>query len=313
MEPDFAVTWPTLRSNGSRAPAAEGVESSFRWQPDVLHLFDLAGAEFLDAFGGDARWSNVPQVVTTASDPAVWDDEEAACRVVARADQVLVLTEAEAAGVARRCRTRSEPRIVPQAALECNQAGDAESFRSAHGLTGPVVLFVGRKTQQKGYRLLLRAAARLQSSQPELAVCLLGSRGGEQRPATPSNVLDLDDVDEQLKRDAYAAATIFCLPTTADVFPLSVMEARLHGVPVVVGPFPGADEVVTHGVDGLIVEASPKAVASAITTLVNDSSTAERMAVIGRRRAGSHNSSDRLIGDLLSVYREIGVTMEEHH
>ncbi|MEX0825732.1 MAG: glycosyltransferase family 4 protein [Acidimicrobiia bacterium] len=285
--------------------AVDCAEAGLAWQPDVWHLLDLAHARFLDAMLEVGRSLVVPVVVTPASDPAVWDDENAACRVLGRADRVLALTRAEAAAVSQLCQPASEPQIISQA-VALTGTGDAAAFRRRHGLSGPIVLFVGRKIESKGYQVMLAAASRLAETRPDVTVCLLGSRAGEGRGARSGNVLDLDDVTESEKNDAFAAAALFCLPSVADVYPLTVVEARLSGVPIVVGPFPGAEEVVRHQVDGLIVPANHEAVAAAVDSLLADPAAARAMAAAGLARAREEHAPERVGREVLAAYQELG-------
>jgi glycosyltransferase involved in cell wall biosynthesis len=67
----------------------------------------------------------------------------------------------------------------------------------------------------------------------------------------------------------YRSADLFVLPTLSDGFALTQLEAMAHGLPVIATPNCG--EVVTDGVDGLIVPASDSnALAEAFQLLIQD-------------------------------------------
>jgi glycosyltransferase involved in cell wall biosynthesis len=65
----------------------------------------------------------------------------------------------------------------------------------------------------------------------------------------------------------YRSADLFVLPTLSDGFALTQLEAMSHGLPVIATPNCG--EVVSDGLDGLIVPAcDPMALAEAMQLLI---------------------------------------------
>jgi glycosyltransferase involved in cell wall biosynthesis len=67
----------------------------------------------------------------------------------------------------------------------------------------------------------------------------------------------------------YRAADLFVLPTLSDGFALTQLEAMAHGLPVIATPNCG--EVVSDGLDGLIVPASDSnALAEAFQLVIQD-------------------------------------------
>ncbi len=118
-------------------------------------------------------------------------------------------------------------------------------------------------------------------------------------------VLDLGTIDPVTKHDALAAADIVCLPSVADVFPLVFVEAWWCATPVVSGPFAGADEVVRHGVDGLVTAAEPDAVAAAVAGLLDDPRRRRAMGRAGSARAVRTLSWNHVARQLDAAYHTI--------
>jgi len=76
-------------------------------------------------------------------------------------------------------------------------------------------------------------------------------------------------VNRDQTEEFYRNADLFVLPTLSDGFALTQLEAMAHGLPVIATPNCG--EVVSDGMDGLIVPAcDPMALAEAIQLLVQD-------------------------------------------
>jgi len=79
----------------------------------------------------------------------------------------------------------------------------------------------------------------------------------------------------------YRSSDLFVLPTLSDGFALTQLEAMAHGLPVIATPNCG--EVVSDGVDGLIVPASDaNALAEAFQLLIQDPGRLGTMSVAAK-------------------------------
>jgi len=90
-----------------------------------------------------------------------------------------------------------------------------------------------------------------------------------------------------------AACDAFMAPNTGgESFGLVLVEAMASSVPVVASDIPGFDEVVTDGLDGLLVPpGDADALASGIARLLDDPALAARLAASGRSRAAQFDWS----------------------
>jgi UDP-glucose:(heptosyl)LPS alpha-1,3-glucosyltransferase len=79
----------------------------------------------------------------------------------------------------------------------------------------------------------------------------------------------------------YAAADLFALPTRFDPFANATLEAMASGLPVITSAQNGAAEVLTSGIDGLVLQRAddPAALAAAIRSLASE----ERRRAMGAR------------------------------
>jgi glycosyltransferase involved in cell wall biosynthesis len=85
--------------------------------------------------------------------------------------------------------------------------------------------------------------------------------------SAPSNMTFHGPVNRLETDSFYRTADLFVLPTLSDGFALTQLEAMAHGLPVIATPNCG--EVVSDGMDGLIVQAcDPMALAEAIQFLI---------------------------------------------
>lgn len=200
-------------------------------------------------------------------------------RAYRRVDAVTVLTEADRRalgdGAARRV-----ARIPPvHAELHSRQSTS----------TRPVVVAAGRLVAQKGFDLLIRAFAAVED--PEWELRIYGS--GKERDALRAQIADerirlmgpTDDLGAVL-----ADAGMFVLPSRYEGFGMVLVEAMGHGVPVVAFDCPhGPGEIVTDGVDGLLVPAEDvPGLTAAISALVADPERRARMGAAGRAASAAY-------------------------
>ena len=98
------------------------------------------------------------------------------------------------------------------------------------GIEGPMVLFVGRHTHQKGIDHLLAAIERI--SREDLTLVVGGSGHLTDQLKRFAELLDIEEsvrfvgyVDEEALPDYYASADLFVSPAVAEPFGLAVVEA----------------------------------------------------------------------------------------
>jgi glycogen(starch) synthase len=169
--------------------------------------------------------------------------------------------------------------------------------RSAGGAEQPVqLLFVGRLRVEKGLLVLLRALdlllngpAQEQNTRPRLHLNIFGSgdqvyvdelqaflreKGLEQKVTFHGRVPQ----DELIKQ--YDLSDIMLVPSLwQEPFGLVIAEAMARGLPVIASNVGGPAEILTDGVDGLLVEAGDeRALASAIQQLLTDEQQRRRLA-----------------------------------
>jgi glycosyltransferase involved in cell wall biosynthesis len=131
------------------------------------------------------------------------------------------------------------------------------------------VLFLGQVILRKGIQYLIEAAMLLRNE--AIHFDIVGSIGISDQAVSsaPSNMTFHGPVSRDRTEGFYRSADLFVLPTLSDGFALTQLEAMAHGLPVIATPNCG--EVVTDGVDGLIVLASDSnALAEAFQLLIQD-------------------------------------------
>jgi phosphatidylinositol alpha-1,6-mannosyltransferase len=128
---------------------------------------------------------------------------------------------------------------------------------------GPVILTVGRwvaSERYKGADDLIRTMPQLLASFPALRLAAVGS--GDDLPRLKEIAAELglgtsvkffEWISREQLAACYARATIFALPSTGEGFGIVFLEAMAFGLPVVGAAAGGVTDIVTDGVNGLLV------------------------------------------------------------
>ncbi len=140
----------------------------------------------------------------------------------------------------------------------------------------PYLLYLGRLTPNKNPSLLIRVIADL----PDLDVLFVGPDQAGMRPeleklATHLNVQDRIHFAGQVQDEKwryYSDALAFCLPSDAENFANTVLEAASMGCPVIVSTGVGLADAVRQHDAGVVTNLDPDEIRLTVSSLVNDAS-----------------------------------------
>jgi hypothetical protein len=124
----------------------------------------------------------------------------------------------------------------------------------------------------------------------------------------PPGVCFLGELHGGLLADVYAAADVFCFPSTTDTFGQVVLEAAASRLPVVAVAAGGALELVDDEQTGLVVPADDsEAFAAAVLQLASDPARRDRYGRAARAFA-CRQTWERSWAELRSAYRTVAET-----
>ncbi|MEO8256942.1 MAG: glycosyltransferase family 4 protein [Acidobacteriota bacterium] len=149
----------------------------------------------------------------------------------------------------------------------------------------PFLLCVCRHVHKKGIDTLLRAFALVRRECPTAALVLLGDGPLFDDNKALARTLGIgeqvDFVGKVVHADVAAffeGCSVFVLPSRAEPFGLVLLEAAYHRKGIVCTRVGGVPEIITNGVDGLLVEPDdPAGMAAQIVALLRDPDRAERL------------------------------------
>ncbi|MBP2704180.1 glycosyltransferase family 4 protein [Microbispora sp. RL4-1S] len=162
-------------------------------------------------------------------------------------------------------------------------------------LTAKTVVTVGRLTHVKGYDLLIRAWAHVAERHPDWTLRIIGSGPREERLRASIDKRGLtgrvilagpvSDVGAEL-----GAASMFVLSSRREGMPMVLLEAMSKGLPVVSYDCPtGPAELITHGLDGLLVQPGKiHAMADAICSVIEDEDLRHKLGSRGKETATAY-------------------------
>jgi glycosyltransferase involved in cell wall biosynthesis len=169
---------------------------------------------------------------------------------------------------------------------------------------------VGNFTAKKDHHTLLRAFASLAATYPELRLVLVGSGPLEAELRAEVGALGLgpvvvftgmrDDVSELLP-----AFDVFVLSSRYEGLPIALLEAMATGVPSVATRVGGIPEVVTDGVDGLLIEpGEPDEIVKAVDRILGDPALAAQLGANAASRSAEFDLASA-VGRTQAIYDEV--------
>lgn len=194
----------------------------------------------------------------------------------------------------------SKIRIVPTGIdhffVDPPSQGEIMNIKKAY--SSPLILYVGRLSQEKNLKLLIYSFERILRKYPSAKLIVVG-RGPEERKlkklVKKIKVKEFVEfkgfLDWHHLKPLYWAADVFCMPSLGETQGLSILEAKACQRPCVVLNKVGASEQIENGVDGFVVdekenmEETAIAFASTIDKILSNEEFAMKIGKEARSRA----------------------------
>ena len=291
------------------------------WRPDVVHAHGLRAGALTAIAVAFARTApgRAPLVVTVHNAPPAGGVTGAIYRLLERivarnADSVLCVS----ADLEDRMRAAGARRVghavVPAAAVPPTGGVSAETrsaaLRAEFGAEPgqAIVLAVGRLAVQKGFGLLLDAAARWRDLEPEPLLVIAGE--GPLAASLQAKAASLglmvrfagrrDDVPALL-----AAADVFVLPSVWEGQALILQEALRAAVPIVATRVGGTPGLAGDAAAILVPAGDAQRLAEAVRAVLGDPALAARLREAAAARARLLPDEDAAVAAALAEYDHV--------
>jgi glycosyltransferase involved in cell wall biosynthesis len=169
---------------------------------------------------------------------------------------------------------RATTAVIPVPVEDRFRPGTGGVWRDRLGIPPDVPLIgaVGKLARGRGFDILLKAAARLESRAHTVVV-----GHGERQPELQAlaSILEISDRvhwagyrDESLP-DLYKSMNVFVFPAPgSDWGHRAISEAQACGKPVIAARWPGVEDLIDNGNTGSIADRTPQSLADAIDHLL---------------------------------------------
>ena len=308
------LRWKASRSPGPWSIAeARALRSLVRaYAPDVLHLHSskagLAGRMGtklapIVIFQPHA-WSFEATKGFLRSSSLLWE------RIAARrADAIVCVSDAErdgAAGLGVRGRFRVIPNGIDLDAWSFADDDEKRRARSRLELGDePLVVCVGRLSEQKGQDILVAAWSRVRSLVRDARLALVGDGPlrASLEEATATDVMLIgksDDVSSWL-----AAADVVAMPSRWEGMSLTMLEAMARGRSVVAADVAGAREAIRDGAGAVVPVGDVDALASELASRLRDEEKARAEGKRAREVVSSRFDLRATLAAIADLYGEL--------
>jgi glycosyltransferase involved in cell wall biosynthesis len=206
-------------------------------------------------------------------------------------------------------------RLIAGSGVDCERFKPRRAPAPGTGEAAPLrVLLAARLLWDKGLAEYVEAARILRAQKRSIRFLLAGDPDPDNPAAVPAAAVEswteegllewLGHVDDMPA--LFAEVDVVVLPSYREGLPKGLIEAAACGLPLVTTDVPGCREVVTDGVDGLLVPARDgPALAAAIARLQDDPVLAFRLASAARARALSEFDERIVVRRTIAVYAEL--------
>lgn len=172
------------------------------------------------------------------------------------------------------------------------------------------ILYAGTVNHRKGYADMVKAFAKIAHSHKDWQIVFAGNGEIEQGKALAESLgisaqtKWLGWVRGEEKDKAFREASIFCLPSYAEGFPMSVLDAWSYGLPVITTPVGGIPDVAKDGENMLLFNSGDvDALADCMDRMITDKNLRDKISRASLKFA-------RVRFNVESIGKEVGLLYE---
>jgi glycosyltransferase involved in cell wall biosynthesis len=278
------------------------------WAPDVVHAHGLRAGAFA-ALAGTGLPGVLVVTVHNAPPPGRVNGLTHAAleRLVARRADAVTWVSADLAARLRRAGARDAGRAVIAAPDGAPPApGGIAAARGVLGGAGrPAVLAVGRLAEQKGFAVLIEAAATWRDRDPVPLLAIAGD--GPQAGALARQAREAQAEVRFLGRRAdvaalMAAADVVVVPSLWDGQPLVVQEALRAGRPLVASRAGGIPDLTGEHAALLVPPGDAAVLAAAVRRVLDEPAMAAALTRAAAARAAALPGAAEAVGSAAALY-----------
>jgi glycosyltransferase involved in cell wall biosynthesis len=226
------------------------------------------------------------------------------------ADKIVAVSDAVAREAARYYRLPEKKIVVIHSGVNLPTLTDAveEEQKIGHN-----ILVVGRLIWRKGIHYLIEALPFVVAEYSDVRLMVVGE--GEQKASLEDcakrlriekNVRFLGRVSSEKLHSLYLHADVYVQPSLYEPLGIAILEAMSMGKPIVASRVGGIPELVTSGVEGLLVEpGNAFQLGESIRSLFSDSSLRRKCGHNARRKVETDFTWTKAAQQTLNLYEDL--------
>ncbi|MBV5315336.1 MAG: glycosyltransferase family 4 protein [Prolixibacteraceae bacterium] len=174
------------------------------------------------------------------------------------------------------------------------------------------IIYAGILNQRKGYSDLIKAFALIAKSKRDWKIIFAGN-GEIEKAKLLANDYQIEDqvifmgwiIGEQ-KDKLFRDASIFCLPSYAEGFPMAVLDAFSYGLPVITTPVGGLPDILSDKKNALLVNPGDiSALSDALELMIDDETLRNQISCESKRLSQTIFSLVNISDQLDNLYYEL--------
>ena len=176
----------------------------------------------------------------------------------------------------------------------------------------PSILFAGTINRRKGYEDLLLAFAKIAHNHPSWRIVFAGNgeiENGKKMAVDlgiANHIVWRGWICGEEKDRVFREASIFCLPSYAEGFPMAVLDAWSYGLPVITTPVGGIPDIAKNGENVLLFNPGDyNSLAQCLETLITDESLRRTISQASLYLARTTFNIATINKQLASLYQEV--------
>lgn len=174
------------------------------------------------------------------------------------------------------------------------------------------ILFAGTLNSNKGYSDLIKGFARIAKKYPEWKVVFAGNGEVEKAKSLAcslgieSQCVFLGWVNGEQKDTAFRRASVLCLASYQEGFPMAVLDAWAYGLPVVTTPAGGLIDIINEEQNGILFEAGNiDQIAEKLELIISDVGLREHISKESHIMAMTTFNMNNINNQLGEIYKSI--------
>lgn len=190
--------------------------------------------------------------------------------------------------------------------------GNKEDLRKTYGYGDELILIqIGRIEEVKGHKYLIQAVSQIDKEKHNIKALILSTGSKKEEMQQLAKDLNVDDrvIFTGLVKDIneyIIMSDVLVLPSLGEAFGLVLCEGMILGKPCIASNVHGIPEVVSDGINGILVEPRDvEGIKSAIIKMYDNKELREQMGKQGRETVLEKFNSEKMARQVEALYSEL--------